>query len=628
MNANRFTIATLALLLCAAPALLAQSGAVTRQIPSSGITTIQPAGIGSGALQSPEFDPALVDNDSADLSGSRGSGGKIINRSIAKSTGHGPIIHGNGKAKSNPELVNSFDGLTFRQQRTANNGNQFSVEPPDQGLCAGNGFVLESVNDVLRVWDTAGNAQVGVTDLNTFYGYAPAIIRGRPNKFGPSITDPSCYYDHDTQRWFQVVLTLDRVGTSSRLTGSNHLDIAVSTTSNPLGTWNIYRIPVQNDGSDGTPNHNCNGGPCLGDYPHIGADANGIFLTTNEFSLFAPGFTGSQIYALSKQALVAGAPTITVVQFDTSTLNTLNAAFDGAPGFTVWPATSPASAQAGAQGGTEYFLSSQAVFEDSGSDSRLRIWALTNTRSLNSNYPSLNLTSGVVNVDQYAVPDRSSQKAGDFPLGQAINAGFFGASPFGSEVESPLDSNDSRMQQVVFANGKLWGALDTAVNVDGQNQAGIAYFIIRPHVDAHGVSGSAINQGTIAVSNNNVNYPAVGVNQSGRGIIAFTLVGADNFPSAAYASLDDKIGAGDVHVAAAGLGPQDGFTGYKFEVGNPPRPRWGDYGATAADGNSIWFSSEYSGQTCNLSTFAADTTCGGTRTILGNWYTRISQVTF
>ena len=48
--------------------------------------------------------------------------------------------------------------------------------------------------------------------------------------------------------------------------------------------------------------------------------------------------------------------------------------------------------------------------------------------------------------------------------------------------------------------------------------------------------------------------------------------------------------------------------------------RWGDYGAAvaAADG-SIWFAAETINQSCTLATFVADTTCGGTRTILANW---------
>lgn len=59
------------------------------------------------------------------------------------------------KAKSNPEFNFGFEGLNFYQQRYARGGNQFSVEPPDQGLCVGNGYVVEAVNDVLNVYSAA-----------------------------------------------------------------------------------------------------------------------------------------------------------------------------------------------------------------------------------------------------------------------------------------------------------------------------------------------------------------------------------------------------------------------------------------------------------------------------------------
>ena len=55
-----------------------------------------------------------------------------------------------------------------------------------------------------------------------------------------------------------------------------------------------------------------------------------------------------------------------------------------------------------------------------------------------------------------------------------------------------------------------------------------------------------------------------------------------------------------MHIAAAGLGPDDGFTSYKAFVGDPPRTRWGDYGAAWTDGSDIWIASEYIGQTCTL----------------------------
>jgi len=389
-----------------------------------------------------------------------------------------------GKSKSSPQLITSFDGLNHRDQRTANGGNQFSVEPPDQGLCAGNGFVMESLNDVLRVYDRSGNALVGVIDLNTFYGYPPAINR-TTRQFGPFVTDPSCYFDADTQRWFNVVLTLDVDPVSGDFLGPNHLDLAVSTTSDPTGSYTIYRIPAQDDGTQGTPNHNCAGGPCLGDFPHLGADRNGFYITTNEYPFFEDGFHAAQLYALSKRALASGAATVSVTQIDTI------GAVGGNPGFTVWPATSPAGGYADDLGGTEYLLSSMAAEEanGNGTDNRIALWALSNTSSLNSASPAINLRNTVIPVTTYSEPPKADQKPGSIPLGDCINdtttptpAGIgcwrllFTAEPAHNEVESRLDASDTRMQQVVFANGRVWGALGTAVSVGGATKAGVAFY--------------------------------------------------------------------------------------------------------------------------------------------------------
>ena len=80
---------------------------------------------------------------------------------------------------------------------------------------------------------------------------------------------------------------------------------------------------------------------------------------------------------------------------------------------------------------------------------------------------------------------------------------------------------------------------------------------------------------------------------------------------------------------AASAGPQDGFTGYKAIVGDPPRPRWGDFGYTAVVGNTVWVASEYIAQSCTLAQYVSAPfgSCGGTRVTLGNWATRITAVT-
>jgi hypothetical protein len=619
--------ATLAPLALSSPAQAATG--TTRLVASGGTTSFAAAAGAEGpdaAVQDPEF-PGEPDGDAADA-----GGGTDRSSSDFPTLPSAPTASGK-KAKSNPTLSRSFDGLNFRQQRLANGGNQFSVEPPDQGLCVGNGYVLESVNDVIRVFRKDGSAATGVVDLNTFYGY-PAAINRTTGVRGPFVTDPTCLYDNDTRRFYHVVLTLDVNPASGAFLGPNHLDLAVSQTADPTGAWNIYRIPVQDNGTDGTPDHACDGGYCLGDYPHIGADATGLYLTTNEYEFFADGFHGAQIYAFSKRALASGAASVTMTQVDTA------GADNGNPGFTVWPAQAPAGANTLAAGGTEYFLSSNAAEEanGTGSSSKLLLWALTNTTSLDTATPSVTLSHKSLGVGTYVIPPKANQKAGDYPLGQCLNdttcATFLNGvpDPFAPEPESVLDANDTRMQQVTYANGKVWGALDTGVNVGGSTKAGIEWFIVTPDVSTGTVAGKVTRSGYVAVAGNNVTYPTVAALNSGRGVMSFTLAGNDYYPSVGYLAIDPNVGvSGDVQVARAGLGPQDGFSGYGFYAGNPghPRPRWGDYGASATDGSTVWFATEYIGQTCTLAQYTAAPfgSCGGTRATLGNWDTRITQVT-
>jgi hypothetical protein len=129
--------------------------------------------------QPDEIDSALAGDDADSGSGDGDEAG--VNRTLpGAKTGKGKPAKPSAKPKSNPVLGTHFEGLNFFNQRFANGGNQFSVEPPDQGLCVGNGFVLETVNTVLRVYHTDGTPATGVVDLNTFYGYPPAIVRTGP----------------------------------------------------------------------------------------------------------------------------------------------------------------------------------------------------------------------------------------------------------------------------------------------------------------------------------------------------------------------------------------------------------------------------------------------------------------
>jgi hypothetical protein len=622
-----------------------------RQI-SSVITTSFPAGSQGPEVNGVQAPETWRDAQAAQANAARGSSNNetLFNRSLLRESQDDvlrvPRVQSSNVVNSTPGLFVAFEGLNHRDQRLANNGNQFSVEPPDQGLCVGNGYVMETVNVVLQIYDTAGNPLTGVISQNEFYGYPPAIDR-TTGEFGPFLVDPSCYFDVDTQRWFHVILTLETDLVTGDFTGVNHLDIAVSKTADPTGDWVIYRLPVQNDGTDGTPNHHCEGGPCIGDYPHIGADQYGFYVTTNEFDFFGPNFQAAQIYAFSKKDLAENKRNVTVVQFDT--INKVRSQFGRQPGFTVWPAISPNAIYNTEARGTEFFLSTNAVFPDDGLSNELIVWALTNTQSLNRNSPNLKLSHRIIESQVYGVAPLSEQKPGPIPLGQCINNTrlrtpfgrgcwqiLFFEEPAHNEVLSQLDSGDSRMQQVWYADGKLWGAIDTVVRVGDQRKAGIAYFVVSPEVDDDGLEGGTIvKQGYVAVRGNNVNFPAIAVLPNGEGVMVFTLVGRNYYPSAAYVYIDVN-GTSDIYIAGPGVGPSDGFTSYKAFVGDPPRTRWGDYSAAMTDGTNIWIATEYIAQRCTFEQFTAGVSatslgsfgsCGGTRTALANWSTHISGVT-
>ena len=543
------------------------------------------------------------------------------------------------KAKSNPELISSFEGVNHRDSRLAFDGNQFSGEPADMGLCVGNGYTMVSVNSALRVYNTATNAPVSpVLALNEFYGFPPALDRSTPSlTFGPFTFDISCHYDPDSNRWFHLAVDLDQDPVTGAFTGRNYLDLAVSTSGDPTGEWNVYRIPGINDGTEGTPDHNCAGGPCFADFPHIGVDRNGVYITTNEFPLFEAGFNGAQVYAISKSALVNGADTISAYLFDTSQEPWRVRA--GEPGFTVWPALSAARQFAGAQGGTEYFVSSNAVFDDANGDSEeIIVWALSNTRSLNSANADLRLTRTIIPSIRYAIPANSVQKEGTFPLGECLNdtsGAFFGtncgAALFGLPPQNvsigTIDTGDSRVLDVRYANGKLWAVLGTAAEVESEQRTGVAWFVINPSISNAGVSATIREQGILALPGESLAYPTVGVTASGRGIIGFTRVGESLHPSQGYASIDDVAGVGPVHMAAEGNSVQDGFTEYPPIGGN--RPRWGDYGAAAVDGNTVYLAGQYIEQgPCTLEEFiATGFECDDvTRTVFANWSTRVSRL--
>ena len=490
------------------------------------------------------------------------------------------------------EGFRGFAGLTHRDTRLASNGNQFSLEPPDQGLAVGNGFVFEAVNTVLSIYSKQGALLAPPVALNAFFGLPPEILRGTPNVFGPFLTDPRVYYDTQIQRWFLTVTELDVNSATDAFTGASHLLLAVSQTANPLGTYFLYSLNTTN-GSGGIPGHP--GCPCFGDQPLNGADANGFYVTTNEFSTLGPEFNGAQIYATSKQGLAAGTPGAVV-------------AFSGIPlaegiSYTLQPARSVHFGEHN----VEYFLSALDFLGTL--DNRIALWAITNTDTLSHKHPSLKLLSRVLSSETYGIGVvGAAQPPGPTPLGTLVG-----------EPEETLAFNDDRMNQVVYENGLLWSGVNTVVG--GKTtpvRNGIAYFVVKPSLEDSKLSGVIVQQGYVAAPGlDSVIFPSIGVSEESAAM-TFTLVGptpsetgSAYFPSMAFTRLNRFGSAGDIQLGGAGAAPEDGFSGYA--AGGNGQARWGDYSAATTDEDgSIWMAAEWIPAT--------------PRTTLANWGTFIGRL--
>lgn len=479
---------------------------------------------------------------------------------------------------------NGFAGLTMADERLADNGNQFSVEPPDQGLCTSGLQVIESVNTAFAVYDRGGHQQGPTTSLNQFFTQDHAIDRTN-HVYGQFLSDPKCYFDPQLLRYFFTVLEIDQDPATGAWTGGSHTLIAVS--KSPVATtdrsgWYFYSVDTTDAGPTASdPSEPSNPGcPCFGDQPLIGADAYGFYITTNEFPLNEAGFNGAQVYAFDKAGLANGHLTYQhITPPDISNLG------PGAISYSLQPATSPTLLDWDrSNNGTEYLLSA-GDFDGQG-DTRVLAWSLTNTKSLASGTPAVVLSPPTtVPSEPYVAPAPATQKAGPYPLGQTLG-----------DPEALVNTNDDRMNQVVYVHGLLYSGLNTSVVTDGNPadyHAGIAYFVVQAKSAGPVVAASMRSQGYVTLQNDDTYFPSIGVNERGQAIMTFSFSGKDYYPSVGYTRIDLNSGPGPIVPLALGTKPDDGFTAYAQYGGNGVG-RWGDYSAAVADySGTIWLAAEY-----------------------------------
>jgi hypothetical protein len=451
-----------------------------------------------------------------------------------------------------------FNGM----DHTANEHNfGFDISPPDHGLAVGTSshgpIIIQSLNLSIQAFTLTGRPLTPPIGANTFMGLGPCT----GNKFPVNCpSDPRVYWDPQTRHWFLTDFTF-----ANKPLGEQF--IAVSRTTNGLGRYTIFSLPT---GAGFINPADC---PCTGDFDMIGADHNGFYLDVNEFG--QTSYHGADLFAMSKRGLIAaanGGPGPTVFLYTVPTNSDPFGGFRLAPTVATQGSRSP---------NTEYFVEADGNLA---SNTSLEVWALLRTGTLNGPSPTAPpLVEKSVETEGYSVPPPATQKAGPIPFGNSV----------GALVAQPVDSGFETQQNMTFANGTLYVQMVTGVKAGGgATRSGVAWIALRPKPGTSSISVKKVGNGYVAAKAQLV-YPSIAVNPNGVGWMAFTVAGANHFPSAAYVRFNGVKGpSGPIHIEKAGTKPLDDFTCYPGS-GNGPTCRFGDYSASQYFNGRVFMGVEY-----------------------------------
>ena len=447
---------------------------------------------------------------------------------------------------SSPRItaISGFGGLHEGDNVTANG---YELEPPDQGLAVNNNVAAEIVNNVLRFFDAGDGVPLSAPIATS------ALFNIDPNVYG--LSDPQVFFDPVSQRWFLTEVAYN--GTA------NAFAIAVSQTSDPMGSYYTYLVDAYSSQLTG-----CGFQDCFPDYPKGGFNADAFFITADLFSNVSGNYVEAAIYVFPKASLEAG-----------TAFNYLR--FDDPNDFVLQPSVpAPGEPFSLARGGSEFLMSAPTASFGLGSP-LISVLAVIDTKFIVSNPGNVKALQTTVHSQNYG--------NGTVPSSEPNVVGPYCAS-VGVTSAPSLDGGYSTFQSTIQkANGNLYGALaEGAVDGKGLARDIIDWFEVHPTLNSSGLTASIVHQGRIVPPNGySVSYPAFGLHHSGAGVMGFTITNtsasaAGGFPSAALIEFDGTAPPGGILVTGQGFTSDDGFTGCGVP-GPGTVGRWGDYGAAVVD---------------------------------------------
>ncbi len=449
----------------------------------------------------------------------------------------GSQVAGNGTVnwKGPAELLQVFEG--------GENDDNWDVlgtfvAPPDTVGDVGRTHYVQMFNLLTEVFDKQGNSVLGPFPTSAVFN----ALLGQSWCAHSDDGDPVVLYDEETDRWLV-----------SQFLASNQdgLCVAISTTGDPTGTYNVYEFDFTGIG--------------FPDYPKFGFSTGAVNVMVN---LFTP-FQGSALGAIDKAEMLAGVPA-TMVLFTGGEAAQL--AFGWVPGDNDGPV----------------FDNTLPTFFTNlgGSGSTLFVAELTPDwdTPLNS---SLGFTGIPVTPWDSRLCGASRGACIDQP-GSGTTNGAVDGIPLGLQGIPFLEGITDRMMhrgQTRDTGARKTAILSHTVDADGSGTAGVRWYELRNDKDR---GWKLKKENTFSPDGDHRWMGSIAMTASGSTCLGYSISSASTYPSIGIVG---RKGTSN-HMNITELVAFDGNVG-----GNVQRltARWGDYSAMSIDpvDDTCWYTQEY-----------------------------------
>ena len=399
--------------------------------------------------------------------------------------------------------------------------------PPDPNGAVGPLHFVELINGRFSVFNKSDGSKVKTMTDFSFWTQAGISVPS-----GWDVTDPRTIYDPSVQRWFALQVDFDPSG----VVNTNRFLLAVSASDDPTGTWNGVAIPTDPGGND------------FADFPTLGLDAQGVYLSGDMFDA-SGNPVGPTLVSVPKASLLANPPT-------TSGLTWFGIMTYAGRGSILQPAICVDGSGRG-----EILATGSIGFDTSGNfltNMTLVGFRVQNQAGPN---PATLTTSSFLTVPPYTVPLDPSQPDGT----------------------TNLDDGDARISAKVYEVG---GVLYAVHGTEVGDLAALRWYRI------NAASHAVLESGTISDPVKDLFYPSIAANAAGTVVIAYNASSVGAFVSnfAVVGKTENGI-----TTFGAPLLLKAGTASYQ-NTDTSGTSRWGDYSATCvdpSDPNRFWTTEEF-----------------------------------